>query len=252
MSKRRTALAALALLALVFAFGGCGGGDDDEPTLVFLGAASLQEAGTKYAESFEGADVKTSFAGSDELAAQIRQGAEADVFASADTEFPKALQAEGLAYAPTVFAGNRLVVVTQPDGSVKSLDDLAKLETDIVIGAPSVPVGAYTRTFLGRLPASQQKAILANVRSEEPDVTSVLAKVEQGAADAGFVYATDARTAPKLHVLRFPERLQPEVAYAAVVLKTTKDKQLADRFLDGLVNGAGAEYLQQAGFLPPP
>jgi len=241
------------LLSAVVALTGCGGGsDDEEPTLTVFGASSLTEALTEYGGSFEGAKVRSSFAGSDELAAQIRQGAKGDVFASADTDYPAELHREGLAGKPVVFARNRLVVVPT-GGEAKTLADLAKPDAIIAIGDPSVPVGAYTREVLKRLPAPEREAILANVRTEEPEVSSVLAKVVNGAADAGFVYATDAKTvAGQVHTVAIPNSLQPDVAYAAVVVSDSGEPDLAKRYLDGLLHGAGAADLRRAGFLPPP
>lgn len=241
----------LAVLTLALFLAGCGGGSG-EATLTVFGASSLTEALGEYGDSFEGATVRTSFAGSDQLAAQIKQGAKADVFASADTGYPAELHREGLVEKPVVFARNRLVVVTPKDGTVRSLADLARPGTKIVIGDPSVPVGAYTREVLGRLPASEQAAILDNVRSEEPEVTAVLAKVASGAADAGFVYVTDARTvAGQVRTLGLPNNLQPDVAYAAAVVSDSGDPQAARRYLQGLLHGEGGADLRAAGFLPP-
>jgi molybdate transport system substrate-binding protein len=246
---RRGPLAALVLgLALL---SGCGG--DSKGSLVVLGASSLQEAVGEYAESFTGAAVRTSFAGSDQLAAQIRQGAPADVFASADTAYPARLYQAGLVEKPRLFAANRLVLAVLGDSRVSSLADLAEPGIELVVGDPSVPVGAYTRTVLARLPAAERRAILANVRSEEPEVSSVLAKLEQGAADAGFVYATDADAAgDAVKTIALPAPLQPEVAYAAAVVRGSGEEALARRFVNGLVRGEGAADLRRAGFLPPP
>jgi molybdate transport system substrate-binding protein len=242
-------VAAVAFLTMLVA--GCGRGGD-EPTLTVLGASSLTEALGRYGDSFAGAKVRSSFAGSDQLAAQIRQGAKADVFASADTDYPAELHREGLAEKPVVFARNRLVVVVPRDSGVESVDELARPGTKIVIGDPSVPVGVYTREVLGRLPAAEREAILANVRSEEPEVTAVLAKVTSGAADAGFVYVTDVRTvAGQVRTVALPRQLQPDVAYAAAVLSSSGDPQQARRYLQGLLHGRGAADLREAGFLPP-
>jgi molybdate transport system substrate-binding protein len=212
---------------------GCGSSGSDEPTLTVLGASSLTEALGRYGDAFAGATVRSSFAGSDQLAAQIKQGARADVFASADTAYPAELHREGLVGKPVVFAHNRLVVVVPKGSSVGSL-------------------GVYTREVLGRLPAAEHEAILANVRSEEPEVSSVLAKVVDGAADAGFVYLTDARTVgDEVRTLAIPDRLQPDVAYAAAVLSNSAEPELARRYLEGLLHGRGAAELRTAGFLPP-
>ncbi|HEV2857276.1 MAG TPA: molybdate ABC transporter substrate-binding protein [Solirubrobacterales bacterium] len=231
---------------------GCGGAGNDEPTLTVLGASSLTEALGEYGNSFAGAQVRSSFAGSDQLAAQIRQGAKADVFASADSDYPAELHREGLVEKPVVFARNRLVAVTPRESGFDSLADLAQTGTKIVIGDSSVPVGEYTRELLGRLPADERAAILANVRSEEPEVSSVMAKVVDGAADAGFVYATDARTVGgEVQALEIPNRLQPDVAYAGAVVSDSAEPELARRYLQGLLHGRGAAELREAGFLPP-
>jgi len=267
-------LGLLASLALLVA--GCGGGDDATAgdtagsgsgagtgaaggsggsgggQLIVLGASSLTGAVTKYGEEFEAAEVKPSFAGSDELAAQIRQGAKADVFASADTDYPAELHREGLVAEPVVFAANELVIAVPEGGEVHSLGDLARPGVKLVIGDPSVPVGSYTRTALGRLPAAEREAILTNVRSEETEVSSVVAKIEGGAADAGFVYVTDEKAAAGLEAVAIPAELQPEVAYGAAVVSSSDDRPAAEEFLRGLVNGRGQEDLREAGFLPPP
>jgi molybdate transport system substrate-binding protein len=245
---RRTFLAAT---LAAFALAGCGGGSG-EAQLTVLGASSLAEALGRYDDSFPAAEVHGSFAGSDQLAAQIERGARADVFASADTGYPAALHRRGLVGKPVVFARNRLVLVTAAGDAVRSLADLARPGTRIAIGAESVPVGAYAREVLGRLPPPRRRAILANVRSEEPEVTAVLAKVASGAADAGFVYRTDAATvAGQVGTVPIPARLQPEVAYAAAVLSGSGERGLARRYLLGLLRGRGAAELGAAGFLPP-
>jgi molybdate transport system substrate-binding protein len=242
---------------------GCGGGSSSGSTaggsgssgdgsLIVLGASSLTEAVTKYGESFGGAGVKASFAGSDELAAQIEQGAKADVFASADTDYPQELFAEGLVEKPRVFARNELVIAVPEGSDVKSLADLTRPGTKIVIGDESVPVGSYTRTVLGRLPAAQREAIMSNVVSEETEVASIVAKLEQGAADAGFVYVTDEKGAEGLEPVPLEAKLQPDVEYGVAVVKSSGDKPAAEEFVAGLIEGEGQEDLREAGFLPPP
>jgi molybdate transport system substrate-binding protein len=236
------------------AVAGCGGGGStsDTGTLIVLGASSLTEAVTRYGESFEGADVKASFAGSDELAAQIQQGAKADVFASADTDYPRELFAEGLVEKPRVFARNELVIAVPEGSAIKSVADLEKPGTKIVIGDQSVPVGGYTRTVLGRLPAAQRAAIMSNVVSEETEVASIVAKLEQGAADAGFVYVTDEKGAEGLEAVALDASLQPDVEYGVAVVKSSGEKAAAEEFVAGLIDGEGQEDLREAGFLPPP
>jgi molybdate transport system substrate-binding protein len=247
----RTLPALLLALALCGVAGGCGSAGESELTV--LAASSLQDPLTAYGASFDGAEVRSSFAGSDTLAAQIRQGAAADVFASADTDYPAELRRMGLVEQPVVFAANELVIAVPAGSDISSLADLAEPGRTIVIGDPSVPVGSYTREVLRRLPAAESESILANVRSEEPEVSSIVAKLGNGAADAGFVYVTDVRAAAGgLRMIRIPETLRPKVTYAAAVVKGTGQQRLAQRYLDELRKGRGAIDLRRAGFLPPP
>jgi molybdate transport system substrate-binding protein len=228
-----------AVVALLLAFAGCGGGDDQ---LVVSAASSL----TKPLTACSGDNVKLSFGGSDELAAQIRKGVKPDVYAAANTKLPEQLNQEGLIEKPVVFATNELIIAV-PDGSaIKGIDDLAKPGVKLAIGAESVPVGSYTRDVLSRLPSDRQQQILDNVRSEEPDVTGVVGKLTQGAADAGFVYRTD--LVDGLKEVTLPEDLQPVVKYGAAVVKPS---DAAQQYLDGLTGGACADALRSAGFGAP-
>ncbi|MCW3013937.1 MAG: molybdenum transporter, periplasmic molybdate-binding protein [Solirubrobacterales bacterium] len=222
--------------------------------LIVAAASSLKTAFTTYGEAFDRATVRYSFAGSDMLAAQLRQGVKPDVFASANTKLPEDLFAAGLVQKPTVFAGNRLVIAV-PAGTdkVSSLDDLAAGGVTIAAGSESVPVGAYTRKVLARLGNAKSKAILANVRSSEPDVAGVVGKLTQGAVDAGFVYITDVRGASgRLKAIELPASSRPKVAYAVAVVTGTSHAAQAKAFVAGLLSGAGQQALRAAGFAPPP
>jgi molybdate transport system substrate-binding protein len=239
-------LAAVALAGLSLLAAGCGGGDDQ---LTVSAASSLKNALTSY-----DSQARYSFAGSDELAAQIRKGARPDVFASANTKLPDELYSAGLVEKPVVFAGNRLVLaVPASGGKVSSLEDVEIPGVKLAVGSESVPIGAYTRTVLSKLPESESSAVLKNVRTEEPDVAGIVGKLTQGAVDAGFVYASDVKGAGgKLKAIALPDSLQPTVAYGAAVVKDSKNQDAAKKFIDGLMSGDGREQLDAAGFLPPP
>lgn len=230
---------------------GCGeGGNGDE--LIVSAASSLEDPFTTYVQGLPGT-VRQSFAGSDTLAAQIRNGARPDVYASADVRYPQELFRAGLVDKPRVFAGNRLVIATPTDSDLASLQDLTKGGVKIVTGDDSVPIGIYTAELLADLPKPLSSAIAANVRSREPDVSSVIGKLTQGGADAGFVYATDVLAAKdELKAIPIPARLQPAVAYSAAVVKGSANPDGARAFVDGLIDGEGAAALRAAGFLPPP
>jgi molybdate transport system substrate-binding protein len=246
------------VIASALLLAGCGSSDDGTSSasgpLVVSAAASLQKAFSQYGGQFEGGKTRFSFAGSDELAAQIRQGVTPDVFASANTKLPDQLYSDGKVEKPVVFAGNRLVLAVPADGGqVTSLADVEKPGVKLAVGSKTVPVGSYTQKVLGRLPAAQRKAVLANVRSEEPDVKGIVGKLTQGAVDAGFVYVTDVTaTQGKLKAIDLPSSAQPTVAYGVAVVKGAKHPEAAKRFIDGLLHGDGQQALQAAGFLPPP
>ena len=189
-----------------------------------------------------------SFAGSDTLALQIQQGAPADVFLAASTKQPTDLFQAGLVYKPVVFATNDLVLVVPRSNPahIKSVLDIGRSGIKLVVAAPTVPVGAYTRTVLSNLGLT---SALANVVSEEPDVRGVLAKVALGEADAGFVYATDARAAgAQVAQLRIPTWAQPRVRYELAIVKTTRHLADARRFVRRVLSTAGRAKLKAAGF----
>lgn len=252
MRAGRPLVTALSVALLAAAAIGCGGRDGR--TLRVSAAASLKPAFENYASSrFPDDDVSQSFAGSDQLAAQIEQGARPDVFASANTQYPQELYEKGLLERPVVFARNRLVLAVPRTSEIGGLADVARPGTSVVIGDPEVPIGSYTRQVLGRLPSAESSAILGNVRSQEPDVSSVIGKLTQGAADAGFVYVTDVRAAGgRLRAIPLPNSLQPNVAFGIGVVKDAPDPELAREFVEGVEpGGSGVCYLRQAGFLPP-
>lgn len=238
------------MLAFAVLLAGCGG--DDEPRLVVSAGSSMSEALTACSRDFEGAEVRLSFGGTDELAAQIRQGVKPDVLASANTAIPEDLNAEGLLSEPVEFATNRLVIAVPRGSELRESTDLRRAGTTLVIGSESVPIGAYTRELLDRLPGAEGELILANVRSNEPDVRGIVGKLAQGAADAGFVYVTDVKAAKgKLEAIPLPAVVEPDVTYAAGVVEGAEQPRLAREFVDGLVSGNCADALAAAGFGKP-
>lgn len=247
MIARRTA----ALIATAIAIAGCG---SDKPTLTVSAAASLQRAFTTYGGQFTQASSRFSFGGSDALAAQIEQGVRPDVFASANTTLPGVLYAKGLVEKPVVFTANKLVLAVPASSSkVASLADVERPGLTLVIGTSTVPVGDYTGKVLARLTTARREAIEANVKDREPDVTGILGKLTEGAADAGFLYATDVKAAGgKLKAIDLPARLQPKVAYGIAIVKGSPHASEAQRFINGLLSGQGRGDLLADGFLPPP
>ena len=212
----------------------------------------MTEALTTCSQDFSGADVRLSFAGSDELAAQIRQGVKPDVYAAANTKLPEELNKEGLLSKPADFATNELVIAVPRDSDIRDTAALGAEGVKLAIGSESVPIGSYTREVLARLPKAEADAILANVRSNEPDVKGIVGKLTQGAVDAGFVYVTDVNGAgDELRAVKLPADLEPDVTYAAGVVKGAKQPDQAREFVSGLTEGGCADALEQAGFGAP-
>ena len=254
--RLRSLGAALVIAALAVTAAGCGDDDDDggsSEELVVSAAASLSSAFPAYADAAD-YNAKFSFAGSDELAAQIRQGATPDVYAAANTTLPDDLYEEDLVDKPVVFATNRFVLaVPSEGGDITSLEDLTQPDVEIAIGDPDVPIGIYTQETLGKLPESESEAILANVASTEPDVLGIAAKLNQGAVDAGFLYRSDVDASNgRIKGIELPARLEPDVAYGAAVVADAKSPDEASSFVDGLLSGEGQQALRENGFLPPP
>jgi len=236
-----TAVAVLGLLA-VPAGGTAASGSTQ---LTVYAAASLTNAFPAIAPH-----EKYSFGGSNALAAQIQQGAPADVFASANTTLPRQLFQQNLCSKPVVFTRNRLVIVVprKNPAHIQNVYGLAKPGVTIDIAAKGVPVGNYTLQILQNMNLSN--AVLKNVVSQETDVREVLAKVALGEVDAGFVYSTDAKTvAKKVLVVKIPAWAQPKVQYGICVVSSSPHKSASRAFVKRVLSKAGQRKLHRFGFL---
>jgi molybdate transport system substrate-binding protein len=237
-----------AWLSLVLALVACGGDREaqtDDPLSVYA-AASLTEV-------FPAIDPapRYNFAGSDEVATQIREGAPADVYAAASSKYPQELFEEGRVEEPVTFASNRLVLIVPADNpaGIEDVGDVAQPGTKLVIAAEGVPVGDYTRRLLEDLGLT---AALDHVVSSEDDVKGVLGKVTLGEADAGFVYATDATVAgDDVTVVELPEGSQPPIEYQIAVVASSGNREAAAAFVDLVLGAEGRQQLEAAGFIVP-
>ena len=195
---------------------------------------------------------KYSFAGSNTLETQIRNGAPADIFASAAPINTQRLFGQGLVDRPVTFTSNRLALIVPKSNpaELKSVYDLRRKPVKLVICGAAVPVGAYTRTVLRKMGLT---SVLSKVVSQETDVRAVTGKVALGQADAGFVYVTDAHAvSAQVTVIRIPAWAQPRVRYEiAVVSKSTK-KAVAQAWIKTLLSPKGQTALKAYGFLPLP
>ena len=235
--------AAVAALLAALA-GGCGGHDDGPLTVV--AASSLTEVFEELAP-----DVRFEFAGSDELATQIREGVRADVYAAASPKYPDELLADGLVEEPAIFATNRLVIIVPRENpaGIESVADLEREGTRLVIGDVGVPIGDYTRTVLEKL---GEEDVAAGAVSLEQDVKGVVGKVALGEADAGFVYASDVKSVANLvHVIELPVAAKTEVLYPVAIVVDTAHRDEAQRFVDLLFSEQGRAALERHGFGVP-
>jgi len=237
-------------------------------TLTVFAAASLTDAfneiGQAFAAANAGATVTFNFAGSQQLAQQIGQGAPADVFASANNAQMAAVIKSGQVLSGTqkTFARNRLVVIYPKanPGGLATLQDLAKPGLKIVLADKSVPVGGYALDFLSKashdpsFTTSYSPTVLANVVSYETDVKQVLAKVSLNEADAGIVYTTDisAGAASQVGRIDIPDKLNTIASYPIAAIQGSPNAALAQKFVDYVLSAAGQAVLAKYGFLAPP
>lgn len=237
-------------------------------TLNVFTAASLTEAFTELGRRFEsqhpGVSVAFNFAGSQQLAQQLAQGAPADVFASANEQQMAAAIASGriASDAPQIFARNRLLVIYPRDNpaGLTSLQDLAgvALRGRLVLAAKEVPVGQYTLAFLDRADADAQfgsdfkEAVLNNVGSYEENVRAVLAKVVLGEAYAGIVYASDVSgdDADNVGRIDIPDAFNTIARYPLAMVNDSAHPDLAAAFVQLVQSPEGQAVLAEYGLLP--
>lgn len=247
-----SALAAVMLIALA-TLTGCGGTDTagaSSMQLHVFAAASLTDAFTKIANEFMVAhpDVKvvTSFAGSQDLVAQLQQGAPADVLATADELTMNDVRQ--LVTTPQPFASNRLQIVVAPGNPmhIRGLSDLSRSALKVVLCDPAVPAGAYAAEAL--------KAAGVTVRpvSLEDNVKGVITKVSLGEADAGIVYVTDVKAAgSSVSGVDIPVSQNEIALYPLAQVRTSQHAQAAKEFIDMVMSPQGQRILRGDGFLPP-
>lgn len=232
-------------------------------SLTVFAAASLTEAFGELGRQFEaqhpGVTVVFNFAGSQQLAQQLAQGAPADVFASANERQMQAALGSGrvAAGSPQTFVRNKLVIVTPVDNpaGLASLQDLAAPGLKLVLAAREVPVGQYSQEFLelaGQDPSlgsGYAAAVTQNVVSYEENVRAVLSKVSLGEADAGIVYATDAASAgDTVRSLPIPEALNVVASYPLASVADSAQAALAAQFVALVLSPEGQAVLMRYGF----
>ena len=239
-------------------------GSETSPVQVFA-AASLNNAGDELAEAFaeehgdgdgDGVDIRYNFAGSSALVQQIEQGADADLFISADEKnMGDALALDAFDGAePEVIATNQLVLATAPGNpaNITALDDLATTaDARLAVCADGVPCGTLAHELL-----DEKGYDLANwTVSEEANVSDVATKVSTGEVDAGFMYATDAMALQKnsgeeITVVELDDDLEPN-AYPAALTVDGQGNEVAGEFLEWLSSDTARGILETYGFDTP-
>jgi molybdate transport system substrate-binding protein len=234
------------------ALASCGvqGGDTQAKggVVTVFAAASLQPAFDKI-----GARVKTAYgitttfnyAGTQTLTTQLQQGAQGEVFASADTAHMTTLENAGLLSGSSkTFAHNKLEIAVakgNPKG-IKSLADLARPGLVVVLADPSVPAGRYAQQALGNAHVTVHPASL------ELQVTAVLSKVALGEADAGIVYVSDLATNGKVSGVSIPDDQNVIADYPIAVLKSAANAAGAQILVELVLSADGQAILKAAGF----
>ena len=245
--KRIPSVLGATIVIVALALSSTAGAQTKADPLTIYAAASLTEVFSSYDSA-----QKYSFAGSNTLETQIKNGAPADIFASASPLNTQRLFKAGLVDKPVTFTANRLALITpksNPAG-INSVYDLKSKPVKLVIAAPAVPVGGYTLIVLKKMGLS---SVLTKVVSRESDVKSVVGKVVLGQADAGFVYVTDARAvSDQVNVIRIPAWAQPRVRYEIAVVSKSSNKAAAQEWIKTLLSAKGQAGLRNAGFLPIP
>jgi molybdate transport system substrate-binding protein len=234
-------------------------------TLTVFAAASLTESfgdiGKQFEAAHPGVKVVFNFAGSQQLRAQLEQGAHADIFASANSQEMNAAIAASLVVSGTqrTFARNQLVVIYPKSNpsQIAALTDLARPGLKLDIADPSVPVGQYSLDMLGKMSRDPafgsdfRDRVMANVVSREENVKAVVSKVRLGEADAGVVYTTDVtrEAAKELGTLDVPDKFNVIATYPIAPLANAFEPELARQFVDFVLSPTGQQVMVNYGFI---
>ncbi len=234
-------------------------------TLNVFAAASLSGAFSEIGAGYEARNpavrVVFNFSGSQQLDQQIKNGAPADVFASAASRQMDDLESAGLIDSGkvSIFARNRLVLIypLENPGRLMQIRDLARPGLKVIMAAKEVPAGQYTLDFLQKaaqdpgLGAAFADQVIRNVISYEENVEAVVSKVALGEADAGIVYSSDVKTSPanRLGSMTIPDAYNVTAAYPIAVVETSPQKAASNAFVAYVLSGDGQKTLERYGFL---
>lgn len=249
---RPTLLLATALVVLSAVLAGCSGDEPPRHEVAVFAAASLTEALGELAERFEadhpGTTVTLNLGSSTALAEQIRQGAPADVFASADEANMAKLEDADLVGDPAAFATNSMAIVVEPGNpaAIRELADLGSPDLAVVLCAPTVPCGRYAQEVL------DGAGVAVTPRSFEQDVKGVVTKVALGEADAGLAYLTDALAAGRdTDRIAIPDDENAIATYPIAVVREAAGGAVARAFVEFVRSEDARAILTSHGFGAP-
>jgi len=230
------------------------------PKLTIFAASSLNNAFTELAAAYEAQNPKVTiqlnFAGSSQLAAQISEGAPADIFASADSDqMNTAVASQRIDPEQIIpFLTNQLTIIAPLDNpaNLMTLNDLAQTETSLILAAPNVPIRTYADQVIGRQTSDIQQNIYANLVSEEDNVRQIVAKIALGEADAGIVYISDITPDISSQVTTIPLNTTQNVTatYPIARLNDTPNPEEAHAFIQFILSPDGQDILRKWGFAP--
>jgi molybdate transport system substrate-binding protein len=288
---RRTALAYLPLLALIVGLlVACGGGTGTTipqatttpsaapstaastapaprvtGTLTIFAASSLTDAFNEMKGRIEAANPGTTitfnYAASSALRTQLEQGAKADLYASADTvQMDNATKGGVINGGSSIFVRNTPVIIVPAKGAkgITTPADLAKPGVKLVLAAPAVPIGNYSRQIIDKMSkdpaygADFGSKTLANLVSEEANVRQVVSKIQLGEGDAGIVYSSDVTPAVRdqVTIINIPAPVNVVAEYPVASVKGAANEAGTRAFIDYLLSAEGQAILQKWGFVP--
>jgi len=270
MNKKKFAPILLCALLGVLIVSTCGCVTTPAPStkLTVFAAASLTDAFNETAQAYQANHTNVTFsfnyAGSQQLVTQLKQGAYADVFASADLKHMNDVKEAGLMNNSTItiFAENKLAIIVPSNNpaNIISLLDLARPGVKVDIANSSVPVGNYTLQMLAKASNNTtygsgfSNSVLGNVVSQEVNVNDVVTKVALGQADAGIAYVSDVPAAYKdrVHTIAIPDTVNVLAQYPIGVLSGSKNAQQSQDFISYVTSPPGQAILLKYGFMIPP
>jgi molybdate transport system substrate-binding protein len=249
---KRALVAFAALAVLIAATQPAAAGQQPSGELTVFAAASLTESFNAIAKQFEkrypDVSVKFNFDSSSNLAAQIQQGAPADVFASADeANLRKAVDSGDVTSTPAVFAKNRLEIAVEKGNpeKVKGLADLGRSGLVVVLCADAVPCGKYAAEAFANAGVSVRPV------SKEENAKATLSKVSLGEADAGVVYVTDVKAAKgDVTGVKIPDRQNVIAAYPIAAVTGSESSAAAKAWVQFVQSKTAQSTLRRFGFLP--